>query len=352
MEVFRTGTHVDASGHSRTWEESDLDKIVSKFEEMGEDVPATIGHPDSDTAPAFGWFKKVFRKGNCLFAELSDVVDEFGEMLKKKMFKNRSIALRGDLSLRHIAFLGAAAPAVKGMADFAFKAEDEFSTYDFEEAEESSAIMEKLEKFFAEFRQFIKPKTEDQKMPTNEELTAKVSELEKTIETNNTAFAEKEKAFGEEKTKLTADLEAANKKSEELESKFAEAEKAKKTAEFGSFLDGEIEAGRVLPANKDALLKTMEALDGQEAMDFGEGDDKGKITPLEVFKNQISKGKTEVHFGEQYKSGSDAGTAGSQLNAAAKEIQNKNSGMAFGEAFKQAQEENPELTELYNKTGE
>jgi len=156
MEVFRAGKQTDAAGNSKEWTEKDLDKMVSSFEELGEDVPATIGH-NTKNGPAMGWFKKVFRKGDTLFAELGDIVEEFGVMLKKKMFKNRSIALRNDFSLRHIAFLGAEPPAVKGLKDFAFKENDEFKEYEFGMEEEERITIKNLRdnilKFFPNFNE-------------------------------------------------------------------------------------------------------------------------------------------------------------------------------------------------------
>ena len=160
MEVFKCGKHTDSGGNTREWKTEDLDKIVDKFKELGEDVPATIGHPNTDTAPAFGWFKKVWRDGCTLSAELTDVVEEFGDMLKKKMFKNRSIALRPDMSLRHVAFLGAAAPAVKGMKDFDFS-QDEFTTIEFEESTETeSRVLARIEKLFSEIKTYFKPEND------------------------------------------------------------------------------------------------------------------------------------------------------------------------------------------------
>ena len=112
MALFKAGKQTHSSGHTKEWTKADLDKIVSTFNDGGEEIPATLGHKIKDK-PAMAWFKKVWRDGETLFGEMGDIVDEFGVMLKKKMFKNRSIALRSNLSLRHIAFLGAEAPAIK-----------------------------------------------------------------------------------------------------------------------------------------------------------------------------------------------------------------------------------------------
>lgn len=361
MEVFRCGKQTDSSGNSKNWTEEDLDKIVSKFEKGGEDIPATIGHPESDTAPAYGWFKKVFRKGNTLFAELSDVVDEFGDMLKKKMFRNRSIALRPDFSLRHIAFLGAAAPAVKGLADFNFKATEDFSTFDFEEADDKGALKSILDSFrnlFSEMSEKLNS-TEDQNMPTIEELNAKIDTMEKNFSEKQAAFEEEKKNFEKEKSefaekekKFNEDLAAEKKRGDEAEAKIKTSEEDARNKEYTDFLDKEISEGRVLPANKDALLKTMQGLHGQEEIEFSEGNETKKISPLEVFKKQIQSGHEQVSFGESFTGGSAPKGAGDQLKKIANEFMEKDDKLTFGVAFRKAQEQNPELTKLYEKTGE
>ncbi len=58
--------------------------------------------------------------GDTLYAEAENVVNEFAEMVNKKMFPNRSIAINPDGSLRHVGFLGAVPPAVKGLGEVSF----------------------------------------------------------------------------------------------------------------------------------------------------------------------------------------------------------------------------------------
>jgi hypothetical protein len=79
-----------------------------------------VGHP-KDNAPAYGWVESLKRDGEVLWAKLKDIVPEFREWLDKKLYKKRSISLYPDGSLRHVGFLGAVPPAVKGLPDPAFR---------------------------------------------------------------------------------------------------------------------------------------------------------------------------------------------------------------------------------------
>jgi hypothetical protein len=119
LEIFKTGRHINASGNQRDWTKEDLDTISSQYNPADHEAPVVIGHP-THNAPAYGWVEEIKREGNILMAKIKDLCPEFMEMIKQGLFKKRSIALYPDLSLRHIGFLGAVAPAVKGLADIKF----------------------------------------------------------------------------------------------------------------------------------------------------------------------------------------------------------------------------------------
>jgi hypothetical protein len=132
IEIFKTGEWTDSNGSTRTWTGSDIDGIVTNYNPSFHEAPVVIGHPRDD-APAWGWVKALKRSGNVLLAKLKDLAPEFKEMVNRGLFKKRSISLYQDMSLRHLAFLGAQPPAVKGLAAFSFS-EPSAVTYDFAEA--------------------------------------------------------------------------------------------------------------------------------------------------------------------------------------------------------------------------
>lgn len=127
LDVFRAGEQTDSAGNTRTWSLADLDTIVERYNSQeAHEAPVVIGHPDTDK-PAFGWVDKLERRGDTLYAHLKDLTDEFIEWLEAKHYKKRSIALYEDLLLKHIGFLGAVPPAVKGLKNPEFLDADSIS---------------------------------------------------------------------------------------------------------------------------------------------------------------------------------------------------------------------------------
>lgn len=120
IQVFRTGRHADASGDEREWGRADLDRIVSSYDPQRHEAPVVIGHPENN-APAFGWVEALKREGEILYAKLKDLVPEFVDMVRRGLYRKRSIALYPDLTLRHIGFLGATPPAIKGLENVQFQ---------------------------------------------------------------------------------------------------------------------------------------------------------------------------------------------------------------------------------------
>ena len=129
IEIFKAGKQTDSQGREKDFTAADLDKIVSSYNPANHEAPVVIGHPQ-ENAPAWGWVEGLKREGQVLLAKFKDLVPEFVDLVKQGMFKKRSISLYPDLSLRHVGFLGAVPPAVKGLADIQFNA-DEANEYEF-----------------------------------------------------------------------------------------------------------------------------------------------------------------------------------------------------------------------------
>lgn len=119
IEIFKSGTHTDSSGRSSEYSPHTLSEISSRYNSQLQTdptaaAPVVKGHP-ADNSPAYGWVERLARRGDKLVAKLRDLQPEFVDEVRKGMFKKVSISLYGDNLLRHIGFLGAAAPAVKGL---------------------------------------------------------------------------------------------------------------------------------------------------------------------------------------------------------------------------------------------
>jgi hypothetical protein len=134
FDIFRTGTHTDTKGRKHTVTVDNLKTIERKFNESNDDAPFTVGHPE-DNSPAYGWLKRVRRVGEKLQGLAGEVVPEFAEAVRLRMYKKISPSLRPDLSIRHIAFLGGTPPAVKGNNPVPLSFSEEPDAFDIEFAE-------------------------------------------------------------------------------------------------------------------------------------------------------------------------------------------------------------------------
>jgi len=119
VEIFRTGTHTDSLGHTREWTEEDLKKIAESYDPTHHEAPIVVGHPEQD-APAYGWVERLEAVGGRLKAKLRELNQDFVNLVRQGSFKKVSVAIYPDLTLRHVGFLGAQPPAVKGLKQAQF----------------------------------------------------------------------------------------------------------------------------------------------------------------------------------------------------------------------------------------
>jgi hypothetical protein len=138
LDVFTAGEQTDSDGNKRQWTPQDLDTIVEKYNSQTEhEAPIVIGHPETDS-PAYGWVEKLERRGDTLYAHLVDLTDEFVSWLEAKHYKKRSIAIYDTLLLKHIGFLGATPPAVKGLKNPEFSNTQPAMVFEFAETKQET----------------------------------------------------------------------------------------------------------------------------------------------------------------------------------------------------------------------
>ena len=276
IEVFRTGTHTDSAGNTKDWKENDLKKIAENYNPEKNEAPIVIGHP-TDSSPAYGWVEKVKIEGGILWAKFKNVIPEFTDMVKKGLFKKRSISLYPDLTLRHIGFLGTTPPAVKGLADLKFSEDEEAITFEFKEEKHKSAKAKKEEKMtFKDFMEIFKFWKEAEKNPDMQ-----------LPDTKGKGTGNGDKTFTE------ADIEAAKKTGGEAERKKAETEFAEKehtakrearTKEISDFCDTLVKEGKIPPSWVDSgLVEFVNSLDSEAEISFSEKGE--KKSPADWFKS-------------------------------------------------------------------
>lgn len=158
IEVFRAGNFTDMTGSVQNISEEALGQIAGNYDRDLSPAPVVIGHPQTDM-PAFGWIETLYVERGVLKATLEDTVSEFADAVKAGRYKKVSISLflpsssanpkPGTLYLKHVGFLGAAAPAVPGLKPVKFAGGDadslpfyqgEFAAADFAADDELSRL--------------------------------------------------------------------------------------------------------------------------------------------------------------------------------------------------------------------
>jgi len=399
IPIFRGGKQTDSQGREHDGDAL-IDVAVAKFNAAAHEPPVCIGHP-ADNAPAFGWVEGLKKQGGLLLAKFKQVQPEFAGMVKQGLFKKRSAAFYPDGRLRHVAFLGAAPPAVKGLPDMAFSevagATFEFADYQTVWAWESIARlfgkvrdyliekegMEKADQVIGTYQiqeisdAAAKEKQEIQGaasatpainynenkediMTFKEKLIAVFNEIVGKLPDDGPAAA----AASAGKTFTEADLVAEKKTAGEAAAK---AEREKVTAEFAetartarqaarreaiaTWCDTQVKAGKLTPALVKFGIDQMLAAfaEREDVIEFGET--KEKATLFDRFKAMIETELPKlVTFKEIATRDKETGGQGGDAAKLEQLIQAKrkdNKDLTYSAAFAEVQRENPDLARQY-----
>ena len=293
IEIFRAGTHRDDAGNTHTFSRAQLDEMAASYNAALREAPLTVGHP-KDNLPAYGWVRRVFvnEAGN-LAVDPHQVDAQFAEMVKNGRFKKRSASFYppnaphnptpGRWYLRHVAFLGAQPPAVAGLKDIGFSADDAAEAISF------GAVN------FSETAGAPATNPPSQQEPTMSD--ADKAELER--------LRAADKANQDALTKKDAEIKAANEAAAAAKAQaasFAEKAAADRRAGFLSFAESEVKAGRLLPKDKQTAVAALETLAAAEQpLSFSEAGTTTQITPMQMcawLQGHMSSRTAVVQFGE------------------------------------------------------
>jgi hypothetical protein len=124
LHIFKPGTHTAQCGTTLNFTDTDLAATVAAYNPTLHEAPLVIGHPQHD-APAAGWVKSLSATAQGLIAEPQQIDASFAEQIAKGSYKKISASfyhptapnnpVPGVYYLRHVGFLGAQPPAVKGL---------------------------------------------------------------------------------------------------------------------------------------------------------------------------------------------------------------------------------------------
>ncbi|MEM7047069.1 MAG: hypothetical protein AAF442_05390 [Pseudomonadota bacterium] len=303
ITIARVGTHTASNGTKVDLNPDTLAAVASHYDPGKHEAPMVLGHPRTD-GPAHGWVKGLRMAGDTLKAEVGEMNDEVVKAVRSGGFKKVSPAFYppdsphnptpGSYHLRHVGLLGAATPAIKGLGRVEFADGDEQAlTIEFADEQRSEAMSEDV--------------TTKTNKPDEEGGTVKamLTELRSLVDKLAGKSDKPSKADKGEQANAPSDVDkaAADKKTQEAlaqaQKRIAELEtaqaKASKTDAAEKFIDKQVAAGKVLPAEKDKAIAFMASLDGGAEIEFADGDAQ---SPADYFKGFIQALPSRVEFAE------------------------------------------------------
>lgn len=319
MDIFKPGTFTDMHGRVIQFTEADLLATARAYDPAISEAPLVIGHPTHD-APAYGWVKGLEFADQSLLADNDQVDADFAEMVKAGKFKKRSASfylpdapnnpVPGVYYLRHIGFLGAMPPAVKGLKPASFSAGDA-GTVAFMDWDDMT-----IARLFRSMRDWMIGKfgldEADKVIPDWSVTDLQTSAATKDDETGAPlCCAEQEETM---KTRIIA-LEAALATANQTIANFQEQVAAKDTriatlvteiggirkeqrqADFAAFCDSL--PTKISPVLRPVVMATMERLADADPVEFGEGDNKTSKPALQAYQEELKGLPDVVAFGEQ-----------------------------------------------------
>ncbi|MCW5666486.1 MAG: hypothetical protein KIT35_21860 [Piscinibacter sp.] len=314
IEIFRVGRHTATDGAVRSFGEADVSACAAAYDPALHEAPLCVGHP-KDNLPAYGWVKSLQVRDGVLSIQPHQVDPAFAEMVNAGRFKKRSASFYapdspanpkpGTWYLRHVAFLGAQPPAVKGLRDASF-ADGEQGVVEFGDWEDRTVAG-----LFRRIRDYLIGaaglETADKVLPDYE-----INALQEAAMRPSESDVSATPAYKEGNppvSALTAEQLAAEKA--ELDKRAAaitareQAEAARQAAErkagIASFCEGLVKAGQLKPADRERVQGLLASLPDASVIEFGEGDKKTEQPALQVMKDWLSGLPKLLEFGEHGK---------------------------------------------------
>jgi hypothetical protein len=332
LHIFRAGIHQPMQGGALEFREADLAATAAAYDPALGEAPLVVGHPKAD-APAYGWVRALRAEGGDLVAEPHQVEPAFAEMVQAGRFKKISASFYtpnhpsnpkpGAFYLKHVGFLGAAAPAVKGLRDVAFAADEadvitlEFAADGAVSGWRLSWLLADVGGLFRGIRDWMVAKegveAAEKLLPaqTVQRMTDEAARMQGEADAARAAavpppaFAEDQKqetvTVPTEKTEdadRIAALEARERELQAREAAFAEADAARRAAEMAAFTEKLVTEARIPQGVVPRILAFAASLPTSGEVSFTEGDATVREAPLDAFRAVLSALPARVEFRE------------------------------------------------------
>lgn len=343
QQIFRRGTHVSSAGERLTFTEAQLRASAAAYDPSVHEAPIVVGHP-RDNAPAYGWVGTLsYDEGaGALEAEERQIDPAFAELREAGRFKKRSASfyhpdspsnpVPGVFYLRHVGYLGAQPPAVKGLRDAPFS-EAEEGVVEFTDAGMLARLFRGLREYFIEQHDVD---TADRVLPSYlvEDLAAEsaiqsdasmpaysdsadggntVTTTAKSTQQPAASAAQQTSPDADELARRQAEIDAREASFAEREQRIAAEERRVREREHAEFVESLVKDGRIMPRHQPAMTALLTGLPAAE-IEFAEGDSQVKKAPADVLRDILTSLPTHIDYSERAGSDRPAPTSSQQQN--------------------------------------
>lgn len=316
LQIFKVGTWTDNGGTTAAFSDAELAATAAAYDPINKhEAPLVVGHPTLE-APAYGWVQALAVIQDALEATPKQVDAEFADMVREGRFNKISSSfwrpdapgnpVPGVYYLRHVGFLGAAAPAVKGLRTPTFAANEtgviEFSA-DFSEWSSRTQLdlwrglrEWLLTQFGAETADRVVPGYALDSLQVDLEQSAVESAIESVSPSSPqdslsmsdaTDLAAREAALSARETAIAA-------QEQQLQAQAA----AQRRREVTAFAEVQVKAGKILPRQQAGLIELLLALP-EAPLEFAEAGRTVKTEPRAWLEQFLATLPAQVDYAER-----------------------------------------------------
>ena len=352
IEIFKAGTQTDSKGRTRTFTQADLDQVVANHD-PDHPAPHVVTHNESYSPFAFGQAAELRRVGDVLQVKSQKVNPDFEKLVEIGALYERSVRLRptaNGFKLGHIAWLGAEAPAVQGLAPIQF--EQGTDCFDYMLDTYTPGVLARTLRSLRDFliEQFSLEQADDlvpdyvieglndhvSNLRNSDDDAAMFSRSSTTTTEGDMPFTQDDidaaVAQGKEQGKAEAESDFSSAEND-LKTELDAERRKNRTADYQALVDKAVDAGQLTPAQAEGMVDFMLALPA-DSFEFsvGEGDKAtttkvGAVAWFQDFVGSLGKQadlSESDEFGEKKTFASDFnGPAGEHVDAERLSTHNK-----------------------------
>lgn len=317
LAIFRAGAHTAVDGRMLEFSAADLAGIAAAYDPGASEAPLVVGHPALN-APAYGWVKALSVEGDTLYAEPDQVAPEFAEWVNAGRYKKISASLYladspgnprpGKPYLRHVGFLGAQAPAIKGLPAAAFAAPDALTVEFADGSVQASAVA----RLFRRLRDHLIETTGIGKAeavlpsddldaldaPDADGDTDDMPGASTTAAAPQFAAAATAALEAQMDAAKTAELAARESAIKAREDAIAARESAAHRADAVAFAESLVGEGKLLPRHQAPIVELLMAMPAQP-VSFAEGEQTVTKAPAELLRGFLAELPRQLRYDEK-----------------------------------------------------